>query len=104
MDLTLGSAQAALQLRIDAQQLLDSIEYGLRSIRACGGERYCTGIHAGQLAAAKAAAASIGCAELRDAKAEAAGLLKAAKADLKAIGGVRQLRLALEAHDYELTA
>lgn len=38
-----------LQWKIEATELRDAIDYALRSIKACGGDRYCTGIHAGQL-------------------------------------------------------
>ena len=119
-----ATAQQAIQARIDAQQILDTIEYGLRSIRACGGAMYCTGVHAGQLERARQEAAGIGytvrylngaadagmiAVELREAKAAARELLAECKADVKAIGTVRQLRLALAAttadtHEYALGA
>jgi hypothetical protein len=116
------SVRAAMQLRIDAQQAHDAIDYALRSVRECGGSVFCTGVHAVQLEAGRAAAASIGSvvgynngdrwtdrvkSDLIAAKKDAAELVKAAKADLKAIGGVRQLRLALatgDGHEYALAA
>lgn len=121
---TFGGSIATMQLRIDAQQALDGIEYALRSIKACGGSTFCTGIHAGQLARGIHAAADIGItiesngrdgwgapdlrAEgLREAKKQATELLKLAKADLKAIGGIKQLRLAFAdegAHNAALAA
>lgn len=109
------TAAQLLQERIDAQQSLDAIEYGLRSIEACDGWLYCTGIHAGQLVRACYEAGRVlgrdgavvldnGCARLlRLARDQARARLKAAKVDC---GGVRQLRLALAelAHQQSLAA
>lgn len=115
------TAQTIMQDRIDAQQALDAIEYGLRSIKACGSPATCTGPHAGQLAEARRIAESYGltisgqndpwsgatAASLRTAKAELKALLADITAELKALGGIRQLRMtfaAEAAHDFELTA
>lgn len=48
-----------LQSQIEAQQQLDAIEYGLRSMKVCGGWNRCVGIHAGQLARARHEAAKV---------------------------------------------
>lgn len=101
------AAASALQDRIDAQQRFDAIDYALRSIKTCGGERHCVGVHAGQLSRGCFAAARILGREaiyadgssaaywLRHAKGEAREELEAAKAAVKQLGNVRQLRLAL---------
>lgn len=105
--MTAAATQAAIQAAIAAQQSLDTIEYGLRSVKVCGGAYRCTGPHAGQLSAACAEAGAVlgqaGAVQLdngtefllRRAKAEARLTLDAAKAERKAIGGIRQQRLAL---------
>lgn len=115
------SAARWLQHRIEAQQLLDDIDYGLRSIKACGSALHCTGLHAGQLSRACDAAAlfldstgeSIYYAQdtalrLREAKAIARETLAETKAIIREeIGTVRQLRLAIaaeSAHEMELAA
>lgn len=120
------SAQVLVQEKIDITQWLDDIEYGLRSVKACGGERYCTGVHAAQLYRASAAAAIVldstaenvfhsstyhngirnTAGKLREARDIFRECLRETKAELKAIGGVKQLRLALESggHDYALAA
>lgn len=128
------TAQTLLQEKIDISQWLDDIEFGLRSIKACNGALYCTNIHAAQLYRAASAAgvvldrtaetivASDGLIEyeeggrtrrgfnvegrLKQARAIFRECLAETKAELKAIGGVRQLRLALESggHDYALAA
>lgn len=116
------SAQTLVQEKIDISQWLDDIKYGLRSIKTCGGERYCTGVHAAQLYRASAAAAIVldstaenvyhsstyengirnTAAKLREARDIFRECLKETKAELKAIGGIKQLRLALDGHTYEL--
>lgn len=105
------NARAALQEIIDAQQSYDAIEYGLRSIKTCGGAFHCVGPHAGQLTVALYEAGRLlgrGGPIPRDngikvllqaAKVKAAARLKAAKAARKAFGGVRQLRLAIAADE-----
>lgn len=106
------NAREALQERIDAQESYDAIVYGLRSIKVCRGALYCTGPHAGQLARAKTEAASVlgepvlsvvtdtyreyqVTLKIQAAKVKAAERLRAAKAALKGLGGVKQLRLAI---------
>lgn len=97
-----------IQATITAQQQLDDIEYGLRSIKACRGIFFCTGIHGGQVAKAAAAAAQVlgveyaevrysqgehGCpAKLREAKKIAQGELANAKARKRAVGTAPQIR------------
>lgn len=114
------TAQALLQARIDAQQDYDAVVYGLRSISTCGSSHSCVGVHAGQLHRAAWAAARALDREansilyaggghstgflLKQAKDVLAERLKAAKAELKAVGGVRQLRLALAAGDETMAA
>lgn len=128
------NAQTVLQWKIEATQLLDDITYGLKSIKVCGGEDCCTGVHAGQLYRACEAAAlfldstadgilhsrSSHCglsyrdteARLREAKKIAAETLKETKQAAKdfGFGTARQLRLGLAAeaaadtHEYALSA
>lgn len=118
------SAARWLQHRIEAQQLLDDIEYGLRSIKVCGSALHCTGVHAGQLDRACEAAALFldrepsairhsqgghGTRErLLEAKKIAAETLKETKAVIREeIGTATQLRLAIaaqSAHEMELAA
>jgi hypothetical protein len=104
-------AQTLMQDRIDAEQWLSDVEYALRSIKACGSSLHCTGVHAGQLSRGLAVArewvdfstlhartgseGSYTATALRDARDQLRELLKGIKAELKAIGGVKQLRLAL---------
>lgn len=106
-------ATSLIQRCIAAQQDAEDIDYGLRSIKECGGRWYCTGIHAGQVAKASAVAARLlgvetaavlhaagghGCAaKLREAKALARDALKEAQAAKKELGGIKQIRLALAA-------
>lgn len=108
-----------LQEQIEETQLLSDIEYALRSIKACGGARYCTGIHAAQLARGLAIAADLdGCTidtikgrcysgfggtysdgalliALRESKALLAEMLKETKGTIKQLGTLAQRRLAL---------
>lgn len=117
-----------LQHRIEAQQLLDDIEYGLRSIKACSGSRYCTGVHAAQLDRASSAAAlfldleaetvrfagndfhrDATAERLREAKTIARETLAETKLAMKQFGwtGARQLRLGIAeqgAHEGALAA
>lgn len=104
------TAADAIQRRIEAQQQLDTIEYGLRSIKTCGSEysARCYEAHACQLAEACKAGAQVLGREaihadgssatywLKVAKRKAYEELVAAKAAVKEFGNVRQLRLALE--------
>ncbi|MCA1571185.1 MAG: hypothetical protein LC798_12880 [Chloroflexi bacterium] len=48
-----------LQTYIDAQQDVDALTYGLRSIKTCGRVSTCTGPHAGQLVRAAQTAARV---------------------------------------------
>lgn len=105
------NAQAMLQGQIETQQLLDDVEYALRSIEMCGGTHSCVGVHAGQLHRGAAAAAMVlDCTtdtvlysqgghgtvdRLREAKAIYRETLKESKATVKLFGSRAQLRLAL---------
>lgn len=99
------TATQTMQSWIDAQQDLDAIEYGLRSIKTCG-SAWATGPHAGQIARAESAAEKIlgksmskyhpGYTwDLQQAKRKARLSRDEARAGKKALGGIRQLRLAL---------
>lgn len=119
------SAQTLLQEKIDITQWLDDIEYALRSLRLCGRANACTGVHAAQVWRGCEAGAIVldtsadllrySCdssgycnlaARLRDARGIFRECIADTKSELKLIGGVRQLRLALESdgHEYELAA
>lgn len=117
-----GIIGAQYQGLIDATQILDDIEYGIRSIKECGSNWHCTGIHGAQLHRAAAAAALLldsstqtilnaGASSsqgtkyrLLDARKIARETLKESKQALKdfGAGGKRQLRLAL-ASDGEMS-
>lgn len=43
------NANVMMQSQIETQQLLDDVEYALRSIKTCGSTHSCGGVHAGQL-------------------------------------------------------
>lgn len=114
---------ALFQSKIDTAQLLDEIEYALRSIKACGSAHYCTGPHAGQLARGCAAAGEFldltadtilysqgghgTAARLREAKTIAKATLAETNAAIKACGTLAQRRLAFTAeatHEHALAA
>jgi hypothetical protein len=107
-----------LQERIDAEQSLATIEYGLRSLDLCG-IYGCTGLHAGQLVNARYEAGRVLGRDgaigedngtkrlLRLARDQAREWLKTVKAEIREQGGIRQLRLAIAAegaHDSALAA
>lgn len=120
------SAQALLQDRIELEQWLSDIEYALRSLKLCGRANSCTGPHIGQLWRGCEAGALVldtsadllrytcdsqGYSNLPERLREARGIfrecLAETKAELKTIGGVRQLRLMLAeegAHEGALAA
>ena len=114
-----------LQHRIEAQQLLEDIDYALRSIRECGSANYVgKGVHFYQLergceaaalfldstaTAVRYAGGGHGCkARLLEAKKIAAETLKETKAIIREqFGTARQLRLAIAAegaHEMALAA
>jgi hypothetical protein len=101
-------ATTTLQNWIDAKERADTLDYGLRSIKACGTEHACTGAHGAQLVRAKYEASRIlrGTEDqwhamdahwIREALRRAREELKSAAAAKKSIGGIRQLRLAIAA-------
>lgn len=105
------NANVMLQSQIETQQLLDDVEYALRSIKTCGSTHSCVGVHAGQLHRGAAAAAKVlGCEtatvlysqgghgtvdKLREAKGILRETLAETKAIVKGFGKRSQLRLAL---------
>lgn len=102
------TATQTMQTWIEAKESVATLDYGLRSIKTCRGEWYCTGPHARQLADARREAACIlrgdaGQAPamdarwIREALRQAREWLKYVEQERKAIGGLRQLRLAIAA-------
>lgn len=98
---------ATIQARIDAQQTLDAIEYGIRSIKVCKSAWGSSPAHCAQITAGcQAATRLLGRFVTQDngtlrtllaAKKSASEALKAAKAEQAQIGNARQIRLALAA-------
>lgn len=95
-------AQSAIQDVIDAQQTIDAIEYGIRSIETCRGHHGASACHVAQIETALAEAgvsrgATYGLTlkALKAERAEWRELLKGAIAARRQIGNARQLRLAL---------
>lgn len=101
------------QAKIETVQLLDDVEYALRSIKVCGSAHSCVGVHGGQLVRGCAAAAQVldsttdgvmysggghnVTMKLREAKAILRECVKDTNDRLREMGGVKQLRLAIAA-------
>lgn len=114
------NANVMMQSQIETQQLLDDVEYALRSIKTCGSTHSCGGVHAGQLHRGAAAAAKVldceaatvlyaqgghgTAAKLREAKGILRETLAETKAIVKGFGKRSQLRLALAGEECEQLA
>lgn len=100
-------AQSAIQSRIDAQQTLDAIEYGIRSVELCGHAYGCSVCHTAQIVAGcQAATRVLGRLVAQDngtlrllkaARKQQREVVKAIAADVRAIGTARQIRMAMAA-------
>lgn len=101
-------ASQTIQKWIIAKERVATLDYGRRSITECGGEHRCTGPHGAQLVRAKYEAArtlrgdesqwaAMDSYWIRHALKQARAELKTIEAEKKAIGTVRQLRLAIAA-------